>query len=135
MTFQSFTLGTILRWVAILVFGVAIILYVLFQARHVLTGPTITFHDVYEPVIASPVVTIDGVGENIVKLTINGRAITTDTSGVFSDTIVLPNGLSRVRIEGTDRFGRTTVHDRAYVYKNPDTAQTDPLPVEYPHDP
>lgn len=51
-------------------------------------------------------VEIRGTARNIVSITLNDRAITTDESGVFSAEIPLSVGYNITKVAVEDRFGR-----------------------------
>jgi len=113
---QTINLGTMLRIVGIGLLIVLILVYVLFQARNVLQGPTIVLSGVYDVVQHDRTVTIQGVAQNIVKLTLNGREIHTTEAGDFTQMLVLENGYTIVELSAHDRFGRISSLTREYVY-------------------
>jgi hypothetical protein len=90
--------------------------YIAFQARFIIEGPLVTLYP--EPAIIQHErqITLSGVAENITAISVNGRPILTSEAGAFSEPVVLENGLSIVRIEARDRFGRTTALERSFVY-------------------
>ena len=102
------------------IFGILIALllvsYVIFQARVFIAGPQITILDELGTIQNSRMVTIGGVAENITEIMVNGRAIVTDESGRFAQSIVLENGYTIVSIEARDRYGRETKVERTFVY-------------------
>ena len=115
------TLGTILRILSIVLLVGLIVFYVVFQARNILQGPTITMTDTYTPEQHERMITLTGKTHNIVKLTLNGKEIYTNEAGDFSHTLILENGYSVTTLRALDRFGRSTSVVRKYVYV--------PLPV------
>jgi hypothetical protein len=116
--FNSFniTLGTCIRLVSIAVLVTLIVLYVQFQARNILLGPTITLSDTPATIQHERTLTLSGRAGNIVKLTVNGREIHTNERGEFTQALVLENGYTVVTLEAQDRFGRGTTLTREYVY-------------------
>lgn len=50
---------------------------------------------------------ISGNAKNATYLTLNGREITLDKQGVFSEDLALPDGYSVVTIEAKDPFGKS----------------------------
>jgi hypothetical protein len=88
----------------------------LFQARNFINGPVIELEGTYDVVQHERVVPIRGTAQNIVKLTLNGREITTDKEGVFSEEIVLESGYTVMTLEAFDRFGRETEVTREFVF-------------------
>jgi hypothetical protein len=111
-----FTLGFVLKTVSILLLSSFIIGYVLFQARSFLNGPVITLEGADTVVHTERTITLHGTAYNIVKLTLNGREITTDKDGLFSEQLVLEKGYSITTLEAYDRFGRRTTISREYIF-------------------
>lgn len=116
--FNSFniTLGTCIQFVGIVVLIGIIGLYVQFQARSLLQGPSITLSDTPATIQHERTLTLTGKALNIVKLTVNGREIHTNEEGEFTQELVLENGYTVVTLEAQDRFGRGTTLTREYVY-------------------
>jgi hypothetical protein len=111
-----FTLGTFLRFFSISLLALLILFYVQFQARNLLQGPTITLKEAHQALQSERTLTLHGTARNIVKLTLNGREIHTNEQGDFVQPVVLENGYSIMTLLAQDRFGRTTVVTREYVY-------------------
>ncbi len=112
----TLTLRTIVRY-ALTISLVAILLaYIIFQARFLIQGPTITLVNEPTSVENSRTVTLTGQARNITKITLNDRPIFTDTSGYFSEALVLENGYTVATITATDRYGRETRVVRTFVY-------------------
>lgn len=111
---RHFSLGTLLYGGILLAAISLLALYALFQARHVILGPQITLQpDTYDGVSAT--VLLHGTAENIVSLTLNGRAIYTDDQGNFDEELVLPVGYTVITLTAEDRYGRVRYTDREYV--------------------
>lgn len=100
--------------VAAVLFGA--LAYFGWQARYLIIGPEVALVDGLQTVQNERVVTIAGEAKNVTALYLNGRAITTDQSGVFSESIVLENGYSTVSIDAVDRYGRQVHLERPIVY-------------------
>ncbi len=103
--------------------AVAALSYTLFQARFFLEGPILTLTPEPDIIQHERQITLFGLAENIIAITVNGRPIVTSETGVFTEPIVLENGYTIVRIEAQDRFGRTTAIERSFVYV-PDSSVT-----------
>lgn len=112
------TLGTILRGFGIILVLVLILLYVQFQSKNFILGPTISLEGSYEVVQKSRELILNGSTENIVKLTLNGREINTNEFGEFTQVVFLEKGYSVITLYAEDRFGRSTHIERIYVYNN-----------------
>ena len=94
----------------------ALVLYVAFQARFLIQGPSITLIDEPSSVQNTKIIHIKGNARNITKITLNGRQIFTDKSGYFDEALVLENGYTIATIAATDRYGRETDVVRQFVY-------------------
>ncbi|MFM2374280.1 MAG: Glucodextranase, domain [Candidatus Parcubacteria bacterium] len=104
--------------------GIAITLlivgYVIFQARHLISGPTITLLQDFPTTLATSSVSIRGKATNIISLSLNGRPIFTTDEGVFEEVVVLPVGYTVVTIEAADRYGATTRLERHVLRTAPE---------------
>lgn len=112
----GFTLGTVLKILGIVLLTGFILWYVLFQARNFLNGPVIELQGDYPTVAHTRVLPIEGTARNIVKLTLNGREITTTKEGAFAEHVVLENGYTVLTLEAFDRFGRSTSVAKEFVF-------------------
>lgn len=112
ITFRTF-LFYLLTLIGILLF----IGYVLFQARFILEGPQIILTNQDSVVQTTALVHIEGHARNIVRMTLNGRQIYTDTTGNFNEALVLENGYTIATLQAEDRYGRTTILTQEFVYK------------------
>lgn len=113
---HTITLGTVLRFIVILILITTLGIYVHYQARNFLAGPVITLTDTYTGAHHEKTIVLEGHAENIVLLTLNGREIHTTEDGVFRETLVLPQGYTIIELYAKDRFGRTQTLTREYVY-------------------
>jgi hypothetical protein len=93
-----------------------IFFYSTYQARNLINGPSITLDDTHTIVQSERIIVLRGTTQNIVKLTVNGKEIHTNASGVFDHKLILEDGYSITRITAKDRFGRSISLDRTYVY-------------------
>lgn len=93
--------------------------YVLFQARFLVAGPQLTLTSPETPLSTERTVTLSGQAANIVELTLNGRPIYTDTTGIFTETLVLENGYTTATLRARDRYGRIVTERRSFVYQPP----------------
>lgn len=115
---NTFTLSRIVKIILVISILVIGALYVAFQARLLIIGPRVTLTDVPTVVQTERQVTISGVAKNITDISLNGRPISTDVVGQFTERVVLENGVTIVRIDAEDRYGRHTSVERSFVYKN-----------------
>lgn len=109
-------LAHVLGWLLFAIGAAIFILYVAYQARFLLVGPTIVLTDLPAQTQNNRTITISGVAKTITSITINGRDIATDQIGNFQEPIVLENGYTIVSIVATDRYGRTTTIEKPFVY-------------------
>lgn len=108
----------ILRMGGAFLLGVVLVAYILFQARNLINGPVILLGDSELGVVQHErMITIAGTAKNTTELTLNGRQVFTDESGVFAHTLVLENGYTIMTMRAEDRFGRITVLTRTFVYQ------------------
>lgn len=83
--------------------------YALFQARHIIIGPSITIETPHEwSIVTEELINIRGNAQNITSITLNDRAIFIDEEGQFSEKLLLANGYTIMIIKAEDRFGRET---------------------------
>lgn len=96
--------------------AIVAILYIVFQARFLITGPQIVFTTEPGPVHNERVIYLEGTAFNISRLWLNDRQIFTDASGHFNEALVLENGYTRSTLRAEDRYGRVTTLERSFVY-------------------
>ena len=118
---QNFILPKVLTTIFIVCLLGAGTFYVLYQARFLIQGPQVTLFEIPETVQSSKQVVLQGNTSNITALYLNGRSIVTNEDGVFSESVVLENGYSIVRIDAEDRYGRTTSVEHTFVYTPEDS--------------
>lgn len=116
LRYHTLTLGNILRFFGVAVIICSLIWYVHFQARNVLTGPSIILDDTHGVVHHEQRLILTGTAQNIVRLMVNGKEIYTNETGMFAHPLILENGYTIVTITAYDRFGRTTSLNREFVY-------------------
>ncbi len=96
-----------MRRMLVLLAVAALAAYGLFEARQLITGPTITIVTPADgSATSSPAVRVEGVAHNISFLTINDAPAYTDEAGHFYEVLTPPPGLSVISVSATDRFGR-----------------------------
>lgn len=92
--------------------------YALFATHDVILGPSIV---VNEPAngsnFTSPSTTIKGVVYRIKEITLNGRPITIDDKGNFSEVVLLAPGYNIFTITVRDKFGRSKDYRLEYTYE------------------
>jgi len=113
---NNLTLGSVLKGLFVVILITIVLVYVQFQARNFIQGPSISISTPYVPIQNEQRIILEGSVENIVKLTLNGREINTNENGDFSELVILENGYTIITIHAEDRFGRSEVVERKYVY-------------------
>lgn len=120
ITTTGITFRTVLFYILTFIGIVLFVGYVLFQARFMLEGPQIFLTSQNSGVQTEALIHLEGHARNIVRMTLNGRQIYTDTSGNFNEALVLENGYTIATLQAEDRYGRTTILTQAFVYKKTD---------------
>lgn len=115
---NSISLSHVIVWFLGAVVIVLLIIYGLFQARFLISGPILTLSTEPPYETTDSVITLKGQAQNIIELTLNGRTIYTTDDGSFSEALILASGYTVVTFEGTDRYGNTTRLERTIVKKN-----------------
>jgi len=125
------TLRAVLFYICVGVCIVAFVLYVLFQARFILAGPQITLTTHPQSTQTERIVVLEGSAQNIVRMTLNGRQIYTDTNGNFREALILENGYTIATLQAEDRYGRSRSLTRQFVHvgKGEDVANTESAEV------
>lgn len=81
--------------------------YILFQARFIVFGPSISIENpVNGAVVHDPIVTFSGKAKNAAWISLNGEQIFTDEQGLWSEALPLNPGPSIMAVRVRDRFGR-----------------------------
>lgn len=113
---HSLPLGAFIRYGILLLCAVLFGSYLLWQGRFLLVGPSIQFAHTPTLVQDERTVTVSGTAANIVRITLNGREISTTVDGYFEEAIVLENGYTISTITAFDRYGRARSYTQEFVY-------------------
>jgi hypothetical protein len=105
----------ILKIITITILILGMLWYLAYQARNLLLGPQITLRDI-SVTQDERTVTVNGTTRNITELSMNGKTIYTDESGVFNEKLVLENGYTIMTIHAKDRYGRAISLSHPFVY-------------------
>jgi len=76
--------------------------------------------------LTNPFLPITGVARHARNLTVNGRKLTIDRTGAFTDEIVLSPGYNIIEISLTDQFGGQKTKTYEVVFTAPQTVATVP---------
>lgn len=107
---------TIVKIIAVAIGLVTIIIYVGFQARHLIIGPQIVMGESPALLQNNREVHLAGSAYNISHLWLNDRPIYTDPQGNFKEALILENGYTVATLRAEDRYGRTTIVTQPFVY-------------------
>lgn len=119
-------LGIIVLFSGILVFA-----YI--KTRPIWHGVDIVLKDIRNgQKFESPSVTLNGRAKRATELRINGRAISIDENGYFTEKILIPPGYSIITAEAKDKFGNYTVESREVYNKEIKKNYLEPIPEETP---
>lgn len=90
------------------ILAIAIIGYALFEARFLITGPTL---EIYSPkhgeTINSSITEVSGKATQATFITLNGNQIFTDEDGLFKETVPLVTGYNIIVVSSQNKFERT----------------------------
>ena len=91
----------------LIILFVLLIAYSLYEARFLILGPQIWIDSPKDGEVArEPLVTIQGRAKNIAWISLNDRQIFTDEKGVWSEKLLVSEGVSIMTVSARDRFGR-----------------------------
>ncbi|MDE2188585.1 MAG: hypothetical protein KGJ35_02560 [Patescibacteria group bacterium] len=110
-----------LFWVVLItVIAVAFFTFVYWTLRPYFAGPTILITSPANyAAFSTSTITITGIAERAQIITLDGRPITLDSKGNFSETILLLPGYNIETIAATDRFGHYTAQKLELVLLSP----------------
>lgn len=103
-----------------LVLGIAVIALVGYNMRDRILGtPLIVSTAQSGSTLTSPFLPINGTARHARSLRINGRSVTIDRHGTFTDEVVLSPGYNIVEVALTDQFGNQKVKTYQIVVAPP----------------
>ncbi|QSH39087.1 hypothetical protein JXR01_02135 [Candidatus Kaiserbacteria bacterium] len=104
-------------------FVVVLLFYAYFEARNILYGPQIVLQDGEAITVHDELIEISGTVKNVVEITLSGRPVFIDDTGLFTEKLLLAEGLNRFVFEARDKFDHKTQEVLEVVYQIP-TADT-----------
>ena len=112
------TIKRILVAFAILIVAMVVVGYSYHASHGIIAGPSIsiTSPQAGETAFATSTVLIEGVALRVQSITLNGRSITIDESGNFSETVLLSPGYNVETLQGIDKFGHVATNQLQLVY-------------------
>ena len=114
---RHFSLNLLVKLLLALTILSLLVFYALFQARLLITGPTISLSNELAYIQHERTITVSGNAQNIVSLTLNDRDIFTDDDGNFNEVLVLPDGYTIMTLKASDRYGRRTILEKQLMYQ------------------
>jgi hypothetical protein len=108
---------------AVIVIITAGLLYFIYRtSRAYISGPSITITAPADyAAFSTSTTTIAGIAERVQDITLDGRSITIDDKGNFSETILLMPGYNIETLAAHDQFGHVTQKRLELVYLVPRT--------------
>ena len=99
--------GRTLKIALYVVLSIVILVYALDKTKNLLLGPKIIIKSPLNgALIETSTVVLSGTAKNISKISVNGRPISIEQDGNFSQELVVPPGYTIISVTGTDRYGK-----------------------------
>lgn len=103
-------------------------LYISFNSRSLLLGPQIS---VFEPISGStfddPFIEIKGEAKNISFINLDDNPIYVNEEGYFNEKLLLSPGLSIIKVDAIDKFGREKTIFLKYTYTGNSTPKRESI--------
>lgn len=106
------------------------LVYAYFEARNMLHGPQIVLVSDEAITVQNELVEISGTVKNVVEITLSGRPVFIDDTGLFTEKLLLAEGVNRFIFEARDKFGREKKEVLEIVYQPPDLPQRTPIETD-----
>jgi hypothetical protein len=117
----------IVKIVVIILFFAFIFSYAYFRSRELIFGVKIEDVSIVDGAkIEESTLLVTGKAKNALNLYLNGREISIDKEGNFSETIALLSGYNRVKIEARDKFGNTDEKNYQLIHSPTETIEENP---------
>ena len=111
-------------------FVLIVLAYAYYEARNMLYGPQIVLDSEEAITVDEELVEISGTVKNVVEITLDGRIVFIDDTGMFAEKLLLAEGLNRFAFEAQDKFGRETREVLEIVYQPPFVQQQTPTETD-----
>ncbi|MFA6257697.1 MAG: hypothetical protein WC671_01650 [Candidatus Paceibacterota bacterium] len=96
----------IIKIIGISIFFILIIIYAIFGSKDLIFGVKIKNVNLEDGItVTSNTIKLTGKAKNAINLTLNGRDISVDEQGNFTETIALLLGYNIINIKAKDKFG------------------------------
>lgn len=104
---------------------VLLVCYGIFNARNLITGPTI---EIFSPTsnveTAKNVITVKGRADNVSFISLGGKPIFVNKEGLFEEKMLLSPGINFIEIKARDRFKKEIAKIIKIYYKETATSTT-----------
>ncbi len=100
-----------------LAFIILLFVYGYFEAQNLLLGPQINLGTQESITVDEELIEISGIVRNVIEITLSGRSVLISDEGVFSEELLLSEGLNEFVFEAKDKFGREKIETLEVVYK------------------
>jgi hypothetical protein len=114
--------GFNVRLFVIIIFVVLLVSYGIFNARNLITGPTI---EIFSPgqntETGENVIDIKGQAKNVTFISLNEKPISVDMEGLFEEKLLLSPGSNIIEIRARDRFKKEIIKTIKIYYKQSTT--------------
>ena len=116
---MSYIKNSSIKTVVFVLLLIGILGYTYFQTQNLIMGPIIKINEPKNGVVINnSAIEVTGVTKNISGISLNGRQIFIDESGVFKEKLLLSSGYNIITLQAEDKFGRETKETLELVYNN-----------------
>jgi hypothetical protein len=110
----------ILKIGSLAVFFAFIIIYAFSRSSNLMFGVEIkNVNIIHGSKVADPILRVTGNANNAINLTLNGREISIDQNGDFSETIALLPGYNIINLRAQDKFENKDEKNYQLIYQAP----------------
>jgi len=101
------------------IFFILIIIYVILGSKDLIFGVKIKNVNLVDgATVTNNIINLTGTAKNAINLTLDGREISVDQNGNFSETIALLSGYNIINIKAKDKFGYVDEKNYKLIYTN-----------------
>jgi hypothetical protein len=108
----------IIKIIGFSVFFILIVIYVIWGSKDLIFGVKIKNVNLIDgTTVTNNIINLIGNAKNAIELTLNGRKISVNDQGDFSETIALLSGYNIINIKAEDKFGYIDEKNYKIMYK------------------
>lgn len=109
----------IFKVIGVSVCSFLVLIYIFYQGRSIIEGPIISIQSpINGAMLASSLVEVRGISQNIAHISLNDRPIFIDEEGFFKEKILLSSGYNIIKLKGQDKFGRSKEQFLELIYRD-----------------